>query len=125
MDSNDPSDAAPIPLLCDWCGTALGEDEALHAYVEDSSRIHARNPRYDGRRPVMTCSQEHLRHLHSAYAKRPFIEEELWAGKLDRAFLQADTAGLPLADLTRITELTEDQIALAIRWRNSNVPGGD
>ncbi|MFB9573690.1 hypothetical protein [Streptomyces yanii] len=36
----------------------------------------------------MACTPEHGRQLIEQYQARPFVEPELWAGKVGRALLQ-------------------------------------
>jgi hypothetical protein len=72
------------PELCDLCGAVVGDETELYALVPDSSAIHAHDPKFDGKR-LVACTDEHLRQLVEQYHRRPFIDAELWAGKIYRA----------------------------------------
>lgn len=50
--------------------------------VPDSSVTNAAGARFDGMRLLTACSSEHLGRLRDQYAQRPFVEAELWAGRM-------------------------------------------
>ncbi|MFD7610718.1 hypothetical protein [Streptomyces sp. NPDC059828] len=68
----------------------------------------------------MACSPEHLAELVKTAGARPFLEAELWAGKIDRV-LAAHPQGLSLYALALKTGLTQDQIAQAALWSGRSV----
>jgi len=76
-----------------------------YALVKDSSAIHAVDPKFDGKRMVVACSPEHLRELAGQYKRRPFVEAELWAGKIDRAMLQHPGGAVCCTELIEETGL--------------------
>ncbi|MFE3187125.1 hypothetical protein ACFXKR_40765 [Streptomyces violascens] len=76
------------PELCDRCGAVIDDDSELYAVVRDSSVVHARDPKLDGGRMIVACSREHLRDLREQYRKLPFVDAELWSGKIYRAMDQ-------------------------------------
>ncbi|MGW7412761.1 hypothetical protein [Streptomyces sp. NPDC054863] len=109
------------PLLadiCDLCGQLLNDETARLALVADSSSIHASDPKMDGNRLVTVCSPAHLTALQQQYAQRPYVEEELWAGKIYRAML-AYPGGIKPKQLRRETGLTGQQIEAAVNWNNT------
>jgi hypothetical protein len=109
------------PALCDTCGALLVDGTAMYASLPDSSAIHPSDPDADGQRVVAACCAEHLAVLCDEYAHRPFVQEELWAGKIDRALQAAGGKALPPAQLATATGLTHEQIQWAIRWRNRHI----
>ncbi|MBN0042841.1 hypothetical protein JS756_01670 [Streptomyces actuosus] len=118
----------PVPLeLCDLCGTAFPEAEAVTADVPDSSCAHPAHDGYDGLRRITACGTEHVEVLREEYLRRPFVQEELWAAKIVRAF----GSGPPvrgLEELGRRTGLHGPEIRRAIAWHNERLrrigPGG-
>ncbi len=116
--------AAPLPLeLCDLCGVTLPADEAVCAYVPDSSAVQPGREWFDGLRLLTACGEEHLAVLREKYRLRPFVQEELWAAKIDRA-LSADTPVLTMSQLGCRTGLHEPEIRRAIAWHNAHLPRG-
>ncbi|MBK6017593.1 hypothetical protein [Streptomyces sp. MBT53] len=107
----------PQPELCDQCGAMIDDGSELYAVVRDSSVIHAHDPKLDGGRMIVACSPEHLRDLQKQYRKRPFIDAELWAGKIYRA-MDAHPDGLSREELEEETGLTPAQIELGVLWQN-------
>lgn len=117
MDDNSSAAAAEI---CDHCGAVVDDQTALYALVPDSSRVHPTNPRFDGKRLVVACGAEHLAELHADYDARPWIDEELWAGKIHRA-LEAAGEGLKPDRLSAATDLTDEQLQRAVAWHNEQI----
>lgn len=103
------------PELCDACGMVITDDSALYGLAPDSSRTHPVDPTLDGQRILTACSPEHLADLQREYAARPFIDEELWAGKITRALGEGPLKPFALA---KATGLTLGQIHRAVAWRN-------
>lgn len=114
-DAGDENEA--LPELCDLCGTVVADNTELYAVVPDSSVVHAVDPRLDGKRMVVGCSREHLAELVEQYKGRPFIDAELWAGKIGRA-IEARGGKVTPEKLTEETGLTEAQIELGMLWQN-------
>ncbi|MEV7122199.1 winged helix-turn-helix domain-containing protein [Kitasatospora griseola] len=56
----------------------------------------------------MTCSREHGRQMVEQYRARPFVEPELWAGKIARAL--AERPGLSPVELAEETGLTPEEV---------------
>ncbi|MGA5285435.1 hypothetical protein ACPCSK_34425 [Streptomyces griseoincarnatus] len=108
------------PELCDLCGTVVSDGSESYALVKDSSAIHAVDPRFDGARMVVACSPEHLRELVEEYARRPFVEAELWAGKIDRVMLQHPSGAIRYSELLEETGLTPDQLEAGVTWKNED-----
>ncbi|WP_042383098.1 hypothetical protein [Streptacidiphilus melanogenes] len=104
--------------ICDQCGRLLDSEDVRIALVADSSAVHADSDRLDGQRLVLACSDEHLVRLQDVYARRPFVEPELWAGKIERA-LRRNRCWLSGRRLRRATGLSADQIRQALAWRTS------
>ncbi|MGX5185744.1 hypothetical protein ACWKT5_23705 [Streptomyces avermitilis] len=106
-----------LPELCDLCGAVVADATEWYSVVQDSSVVHSVDPRLDGRRMVVGCSREHLTQLIEQYKDRPFVDAELWAGKISRAI---DTHGgrISSEELTAETGLTEAQVKLGVLWQN-------
>ncbi|MGI5292780.1 hypothetical protein ACQEVF_57045 [Nonomuraea polychroma] len=87
----------------------------IYGLAPDSSMVHAGNPAYDGQRFLTACSREHLAALREQYQSRPFIEEELWAGKIGRA-LEFLPHRPSIQELAQATGLNVQQIGRALAW---------
>ncbi|MFB7596836.1 hypothetical protein [Streptomyces sp. NPDC056160] len=113
---------APVPLeLCDLCALAFPADEAVSGYVPDSSAVHPTQDWCDGMRLVTACGEAHFAVVQEQYRHRPFVQEELWAAKIDRA-LSGGTPVLTLVQLGCRTGLHEPEIRRAIAWHNAHLP---
>lgn len=116
--------AEPLPLeLCDLCARTFPEDEAVRGYVPDSSSVHPTQDWFDGLRLVTACSDAHFAVIWDRYRLRPFVQEELWAAKIDRA-LTGGTPVLTLEELGCRTGLHEPEIRRAIAWHNAHLGQG-
>ncbi|MFE4309188.1 hypothetical protein ACFRR6_24425 [Streptomyces sp. NPDC056891] len=105
------------PELCDQCGAVIDDGSELYAVVRDSAVVHAHDPKLDGRRMIVACSREHQRDLEEQYRRRPFIDAELWAGKIYRA-MDEHPDGMSEEKLVEETGLTPAQIELGVLWQN-------
>ncbi|MFI1532924.1 hypothetical protein [Streptomyces anandii] len=111
----------PLPLeLCDLCAVTFPREEAVCGYVPDSSSVHRTNAWFDGLRLITACCEEHFAVVRDRYRGRPFVQEELWAAKIDRA-LTSGTAVLTLTQLGCRTGLHEPEIRRAIAWHNEHL----
>ncbi|MEU6184189.1 hypothetical protein [Streptomyces coeruleorubidus] len=122
MDGDRPAgwpveDEAAEPELCDWCGAVIEDGSELYAIVWDSSVVHAHDPRYDGARMVVGCAREHLQLVQEQYRQRPFVDAELWAGKIERV-LDKHPEGISQEELCRLTGLNPAQIELGVLWQD-------
>jgi hypothetical protein len=71
----------------------------------------------DGKRMVVACSPEQLDQLIEKCGRRPFVEAELWAGKMARAmFWHSGEDGED--ELGAETGLTPEQIRRSSRFRH-------
>ena len=113
---NGDGDEVP-PELCDLCGTVVSDETELYGLVPDSSAVHAHEAKFDGKRMIVACSPEHLAELREQYRRRPFVDEELWAGKIVRA-VRAHP-GISAEELTEETGLAPDRIERAVAWQNA------
>ncbi|MFI6599445.1 hypothetical protein ACIBHX_24600 [Nonomuraea sp. NPDC050536] len=86
-----------------------------YSLTPDSSLILTSDPRLGGRRLPSACSKEHLAELHDHYRRRPFVQEELWAGRIARA-VQNATEELTAKDLIDATGLNLEQIERCRAW---------
>ncbi|TWD25323.1 hypothetical protein FB570_103107 [Streptomyces sp. T12] len=113
---HDRRSDAPAPELCDLCARTFPPGEAVRGYVADSSAVHPADPLHDGLRRVTACCEAHLEEVRAVYRRRPFVQEELWAGKIGRVL----GSGPPVAttDLACRTGLDEPDIRRAIAWHN-------
>ncbi|MGW7527320.1 hypothetical protein [Streptomyces sp. NPDC054783] len=105
------------PELCGLCGTKISGRTEVHALVPDSSVIHGHDPKKDGTRWLTACSREHLAGLVDVYEQRPFVDAELWAGKIGRA-VEARRGRIGPKELAGETGLTQAQIQLGELWHN-------
>ncbi|MFI0742454.1 hypothetical protein ACH4PU_30910 [Streptomyces sp. NPDC021100] len=103
--------------LCDLCGAVITDDSELYALVPDSSVIHSEDAKFDGKRFLTACSREHLAELVEQYKQRPFVEEELWAGKIGRA-IEQHGGRVSAEELMAETGLDQSQIDRAVQWQN-------
>lgn len=107
------AEQAEMAALCDSCGAVIRDGSERYSVVPDSSVIHAVDPAFDGWRLVVACSQAHLQQLHEDYEKRPFVQAEQWAGKVQRAQRGGE---LEPWELRVLTELTDAQIRDGIEY---------
>ncbi|MFE7779075.1 hypothetical protein ACFU5O_35440 [Streptomyces sp. NPDC057445] len=117
MSSARNGDRAGVDCVINWCELceAFLVDEGMCTRVRDSSFIPPHDCALDGDRIVVACSPEHLAELIKRTSDRPYVEAELWAGKIDRV-LAAHPQGLSLYALATETGLTQDQIPRAALW---------
>ncbi|MET7802498.1 hypothetical protein [Streptomyces decoyicus] len=88
----------------------------LSSLVPDSSFLHPYDLDFDGLRRLAACGPEHLRELEQQYHERPFVKEELWAGKVARALRnQPDLDEEELADVTGLNFI---QIERSLTWES-------
>ncbi|MEW2253311.1 hypothetical protein ACFW6K_32485 [Streptomyces sp. NPDC058733] len=113
--------ATPVPLeLCDRCGTAFPEADAVTGYVADSSCAQPLRPWFDGMRRITACCAAHYESVRDEYRLRPFVEEELWAAKIERV-LRDGAPVCTLEELGRRTGLDEPDIHRAVAWHNDRL----
>ncbi|MYR56668.1 hypothetical protein GTY54_10630 [Streptomyces sp. SID625] len=112
----------PVALeLCDLCALTFPACEAVRGRVPDSSAVHPTDDWFDGLRLVTACSEAHLDGVRERYRHRPFVQEELWAAKIERAL----SGGTPVLTMERLgcrTGLHEPEIRRAIAWHNAHLP---
>ncbi|MGW2543152.1 hypothetical protein ACWC5I_20320 [Kitasatospora sp. NPDC001574] len=89
--------------------------------MADFSVVHSRDPGLDGRRMLTACSREHLDALVGWNEVRPFIEAELFAGKIARAMVGHPDDRISAEDLAEETGLAPVQIGLGVLWQNLGV----
>ncbi|MEU6807806.1 hypothetical protein ABZ920_02055 [Streptomyces sp. NPDC046831] len=109
--------AAPRLELCDLCAATFPAGEAVIAHVPDFSAVHPVDERSDGIRLLTACGDAHLAVLRELYRRRPFVQEELWAGKITRA-LTSGAPALTVEQLACRTGLHEPQLRRAVAWHN-------
>ncbi|WP_051830886.1 hypothetical protein [Streptomyces violens] len=116
----DEDDVSPSLDACDACGRALeltGDgDGALLAVVADSSANHVSEPQRDGQRMVLACSRECMGTICEKLRRRPFISDEMWAGKIVRAVREHHSEGRSLRELEAVTGLEAWQAEAGMRW---------
>ncbi|MER6067999.1 hypothetical protein ABT187_03880 [Streptomyces sp. NPDC001817] len=111
-------DDGPILESCDGCGRMmeLGSlyegDAPLLGTFPDSSACMSSAPANDGKRMVMVCSYTRMDEVAERFRQRPFVEEELWAGKIFRA-VEAAGRALDPREPERRTGLAPWQILAA------------
>ncbi|MDG9695320.1 hypothetical protein QC281_35165 [Streptomyces sp. DH17] len=125
MNDREPGDQGEEvdePELCDACGIVIGNGNGIenYAFVRDSSAIHPRDPRLDGKHMVVACSREHLSQLIEDYKRRPFNDAELWAGKIARAMFW-HSGEVSEEQLAEETGLTPEQIERGVTWQNNEI----
>lgn len=94
--------------LCGWCGVAIADGPVL---TLEPATIHLGGPAA----ALTACTDDHLAALRDHYRRRPFVHEELWAGKIARAEANADGV-LTSEDLTEATGLDPEQIERCRAW---------
>lgn len=104
-------------VSCDVCQQAIEDGRQVRAAVPDSSAVYVYDLGNDGQRFVTACSQEHLAVLRERYARRPFVAEELWVGKIARV-LDEHADGLRIDRLAEAAGLTVRQVEKALQWQN-------
>lgn len=109
--------------LCDLCAATFPADRAVRGYVPDSSAAHPTDDWLDGLRRVAACTEAHFALVRESYRRRPFVPEELWAAKIERA-LTGGTAVLTMGQLGCRTGLHEPEIRRAIAWHNARLGHG-
>ncbi|MEU8975899.1 hypothetical protein AB0D11_43105 [Streptomyces monashensis] len=115
--TDETDEEAPQPELCYLCGAVVDDSTEWCAIVPDSSSIHAVDPKLDGKRMVVGCTKEHLAELVEQYKQRPFVDAELWAGKIARV-MQQHPEGVSDKEMSRETGLKPAQIELGVLWQN-------
>ncbi|MGW1617377.1 hypothetical protein ACWCQZ_50455 [Streptomyces sp. NPDC002285] len=117
MTESEPEDGSDEaqPELCDLCGAVTWDSARWTAVVPDSSSITV-DPEFDGKRLIVGCSREHLAALTDCYKHRPFMDAELWSGKIARV-IQQHPDGISPQDLAEETGLDMDQIETGVSWR--------
>ncbi|MFF6984507.1 hypothetical protein ACFZAV_44245 [Streptomyces sp. NPDC008343] len=83
--------------------------------MPDSSSITV-DPEFDGKRLIVGCSRQHLAELDEQYKHRPFVDAELWQGKIARA-MQRHPDGVSPEGLAEETGLSLQQIEAGVTWR--------
>lgn len=116
-DGGEPGESQALPELCDLCGEEISGQAEIHALVPDSSVIHGHDPQMDGKRWLTACSCEHMGALADVYEQRPFVEAELWAGKIGRA-VEAHRGRISPEELAEATGLTQAQIEDGELWQS-------
>ncbi len=114
MDPRPEADDPGLPDICDLCHQAFPAGEGVYGRVRDSSWADPADPEHDGRRPITACGTAHLADLQQRYLHRPFVNEELWAAKIDRA--QTQHPHLSQEQLAKETGLNLLQLEAAARW---------
>jgi hypothetical protein len=110
----EPS-AADDRATCGWCGRRITRHQEQYAVLWDSSAIHSTEAGMDGRRLVAACGAEHVATVRAT--ARPWVDEELWAGRLARA--ERGRPGRPESShvLARRAGITLEQMERALVWR--------
>lgn len=55
--------------LCDLCGAAFAESEAVRGHVPDSSSVNCDNDWFDGLRLITTCGEPHFAVMRDVYRR--------------------------------------------------------
>ncbi|MBT2365722.1 hypothetical protein J7E88_10430 [Streptomyces sp. ISL-10] len=116
MNDSLQTDDPALPDICDLCRRAIPAGEAAYGRVPDSSWADPVDRELDGWRPIVACGIKHLADMQQYYRQRPFVNEELWAMKIDRAQSAQHPLQLNQEQLTRETGLNLLQIEAAARW---------
>ncbi|GAA2701683.1 cyclin family protein [Nonomuraea recticatena] len=114
MDSEMRDEPVNAPDRCGWCGTVIPPGTGVHGIATDSWVTDDSDAQDDGQRFLTSCGYEHLVALREHYRRRPFLDEELWAGKIASAFERHDV--LTVEDLERVTGLSREQIQRCVAW---------
>ncbi|MFD3849352.1 hypothetical protein ACFWVB_26095 [Streptomyces microflavus] len=106
---------------CGLCGVLLPGESVPNALVRDSSAFCAQDPARDGKRRVVACSPEHLTELIEMHARKPFMEAELWAGKIAR--VMDDDPRADVQALSESTGLTPSHVQRGLSWMRASRAG--
>jgi hypothetical protein len=103
---------------CGWCGRRIRRHEEQYAVLWDSAAIHPTEAEIDGRRLIAACGAEHVATPRAA--ARPWVDEELWAGRLARA--ERGRHGRPESThvLARRAGITIEQMQRALAGRQGH-----
>ncbi|OEJ21453.1 hypothetical protein AR457_37250 [Streptomyces agglomeratus] len=107
----------PLTELCDLCGVVISDSTEVYSLVRDSSAIHAHDSQFDGKRMIVACSPEHLDELIRQFKRRPFVEDDLWAGKIARV-MQQHPEGISVEALAEEASLNVAEVGAGVRWHN-------
>ncbi|MER5438170.1 hypothetical protein [Streptomyces sp. NPDC002790] len=118
-ESSDGDCCVFLPDLCDLCGVVIADGGEVYGLVPDSSAVHAGRRGQDGLRLVCACSPGHLELLDEQYRQRPFVGEELWAGRIVRVMDGHPGGELSRGQLAYPAGLLPGQIAMAVAWFNA------
>jgi hypothetical protein len=105
-------------IACSWCGARITRHQEQYAVLWDSSAIHPTEAGMDGRRLLAACGSEHVRLLRAS--ARPWVDEELWAGRLARA--ERGGHGRPTSThaLAHRAGISVEQMQRALAWRRAH-----
>ncbi|MGW2919319.1 hypothetical protein ACWDBF_15840 [Streptomyces angustmyceticus] len=106
----------PDAGMCDLCGALTSPASQVFTLVPDSSAIHPYDPQQDGLRRLAACGPDHLGELQRQYRQRPYVREELWAGKVARALRSQPE--LDEDELAEVTGLNFIQIERTLTWES-------
>ena len=98
------------------CGRPVPAGTQTYSLVPDSSFLHPYDPDHDGLRRLAACGPAHLSELQQQYRTRPFVKEELWAGKAARAL--RTQPNLDEDELADVTGLNYIQIERSLTWES-------
>lgn len=115
----EPSSAA----ACEQCGTGLSGWLPVVAVMPDSSAVDPLHPERDGWRLLAACSEACLEALEERFRRRPFVAEELWAGKLMRVLRAHPQGALPL-QLLHESGLAPTQMRAGFAWLDEQLRRG-
>ncbi|OEJ21400.1 hypothetical protein AS594_38130 [Streptomyces agglomeratus] len=79
-------------------------------------RDHAHDSQFDGQRLIVACSPDHLDELIEQVKRRPFLDDELWAGKIARV-LQQHPGVVSAKELAEKTGLSQAQVRVGVKWQ--------
>ncbi len=102
-------------VVCDECGAAMDAGPQVVAVTPDSSAVDPSHPERDGWRLLVACSEPCLQAREAESLRRPFVPEELWAGKLQRVMQTHPHGALP-AQLLQESGLTPVQMRAGCAW---------
>ncbi|HWE88416.1 MAG TPA: hypothetical protein VG317_02995 [Pseudonocardiaceae bacterium] len=126
--AESPTDQ-PAGPRCGLCGRPVPTDERWVALVPDSSVIHPDDASQDGHRRATSCGSAHLEILIDR-ARRGWISEQLWFGRLRRASTESNMADATVLQVGIQARLSPENLYRALAWNSrqdnpdTTLPGG-
>jgi hypothetical protein len=108
--------------VCGHCGLPVATGNEQTALVPDSSAMFPQDAVLDGQRMVTACGPEHVSVL-VGQARRMWVDEQWWFGRLCRASVQPGMVGATVPRVAESARLSPQQLRAALAWNaERNIP---